>query len=196
MLECDLCINNVLACHNTELLKCYTMLDWRCVCVCVCVCVDGWEDREDLQASASLLPAARHTRDRAAAAGANVSGTEAYVCLLRGGTRGYSVRPLVYLVKQWAKRRKIHEPYRGYPSSYSYTLMVMHYLQVAPAVFACSFIHSSILLQGTRAYTGVCAHACSSASACTHASLVGPPLHAVPRCGRACMRGGTGEIGG
>jgi len=33
------------------------------------------------------------------------------------------------LVKQWAKRRKIHEPYRGYPSSYSYTLMVMHYLQ-------------------------------------------------------------------
>jgi DNA polymerase sigma len=28
-LECDLCINNVLACHNTELLLSFTMLDWR-----------------------------------------------------------------------------------------------------------------------------------------------------------------------
>jgi hypothetical protein len=36
-LECDLCINNVLACHNTKLLYSYTMLDWRCVCVCVCL---------------------------------------------------------------------------------------------------------------------------------------------------------------
>jgi hypothetical protein len=38
-LECDLCINNVLACHNTKLLHSYTELDWRCVCVCVRVCV-------------------------------------------------------------------------------------------------------------------------------------------------------------
>jgi terminal uridylyltransferase len=28
-LECDLCINNVLACHNTELIYAFTMLDWR-----------------------------------------------------------------------------------------------------------------------------------------------------------------------
>jgi DNA polymerase sigma len=28
-LECDVCINNVLACYNTELLLAYTMLDWR-----------------------------------------------------------------------------------------------------------------------------------------------------------------------
>ena len=39
------------------------------------------------------------------------------------------VRPLVYAVKLWAKRRKIHEPYKGYLSSYSYTLLVIHYLQ-------------------------------------------------------------------
>jgi DNA polymerase sigma len=41
----------------------------------------------------------------------------------------------VYLVKQWVKNRKIHEPYKGYLSSYSYTLMVMHYLQVAPHTY-------------------------------------------------------------
>ena len=180
MLECDLCINNVLACHNTELLKCYTMLDWRCVCVCVCVCVDGWEDREDLQASASLLPAARHTRDRAAAAGTNVSGTEAYVCLLRGGTRGYSVRPLVYLVKQWAKRRKIHEPYRGYPSSYSYTLMVMHYLQVAPEHPPCLHapLYTAVYCCKERVHTQVCVH-----------TRVPVPAHAHTRLSRVrrCM---------
>ena len=28
-LDCDLCVNNVLACFNTELLYAYTMLDWR-----------------------------------------------------------------------------------------------------------------------------------------------------------------------
>ena len=38
---------------------------------------------------------------------------------------------MVYLVKQWVKNRKIHEPYKGYLSSYTYTLMVMHYLQVS-----------------------------------------------------------------
>lgn len=38
-LECDLCINNVLACHNTELLHSYTMLDWRCVFVWECAFV-------------------------------------------------------------------------------------------------------------------------------------------------------------
>ena len=37
----------------------------------------------------------------------------------------------MYLVKQWVKNRKIHEPYKGYLSSYTYTLMVMHYLQVS-----------------------------------------------------------------
>ena len=37
-LECDLCINNVLACHNTKLLYSYTMLDWRCMCVCLFAC--------------------------------------------------------------------------------------------------------------------------------------------------------------
>lgn len=35
----------------------------------------------------------------------------------------------VYCIKLWVKRRKIHEPYRGYLSSYSYTLMVLFYLQ-------------------------------------------------------------------
>ena len=28
-LECDLCINNVLACHNTALIFSFTLLDWR-----------------------------------------------------------------------------------------------------------------------------------------------------------------------
>ena len=49
--------------------------------------------------------------------------------LLTPAPFGLRVRPLVYLVKLWAKRRKIHEPYKGYLSSYTYTLLVIHYLQ-------------------------------------------------------------------
>mmetsp|Transcript_4159 Transcript_4159/g.6582 ORF Transcript_4159/g.6582 Transcript_4159/m.6582 type:complete len:359 (+) Transcript_4159:2-1078(+) len=67
--DCDLCINNLLACINTELLYTYTQMDWR-------------------------------------------------------------LRPLVYCIKAWTKARQIHDPYRGYLSSYTYTLMVIHCLQV------------------------------------------------------------------
>lgn len=63
---------------------------------------------------------------RKSATAANLSETK---YILRWG-RWCRVRPLVYLVKQWVKNRKIHEPYKGYLSSYTYTLMVMHYLQV------------------------------------------------------------------
>eukprot|EP00960_Hanusia_phi_P073013 767925-Hanusia_phi.AAC.3 len=66
--DCDLCINNALACINTNLLFTYTMLDKR-------------------------------------------------------------VRPLIMCVKYWVKQRQIHNAFRGYLSSYTYSLMVIQYLQ-------------------------------------------------------------------
>jgi terminal uridylyltransferase len=38
------------------------------------------------------------------------------------------VRPMILLVKTWAKRRKINSPYDGTLSSYGYVLMVLHFL--------------------------------------------------------------------
>ncbi|EKX50167.1 hypothetical protein GUITHDRAFT_103980 [Guillardia theta CCMP2712] len=66
--DCDLCVNNVLACINTNLLFTYTMLDAR-------------------------------------------------------------VRPLIMCIKHWVKQRQIHNAFRGYLSSYTYSLMVIQYLQ-------------------------------------------------------------------
>ncbi|EKX50948.1 hypothetical protein GUITHDRAFT_66394 [Guillardia theta CCMP2712] len=66
--DCDLSVNNVLACINTDLLFTYTMLDKR-------------------------------------------------------------VRPLIMCIKHWVKQRRIHKTFRGYLSSYTYTLMVIQYLQ-------------------------------------------------------------------
>ena len=40
-------------------------------------------------------------------------------------------RQLVYLVKHWARQRKINDPFRGTLSSYAYVLMVIHFLQQA-----------------------------------------------------------------
>lgn len=46
------------------------------------------------------------------------------------------VRPMILLVKTWAKRRKINSPYDGTLSSYGYVLMVLHFLMnvVRPAI--------------------------------------------------------------
>jgi len=47
-------------------------------------------------------------------------------------------RELCYLVKHWAKMRKVNDPYRGTLSSYAYVLMILHYLQtIEPAVLPC-----------------------------------------------------------
>lgn len=35
----------------------------------------------------------------------------------------------MYCVKKWAKQRQIQDTYRGYLSSYTYTLMVIQFLQ-------------------------------------------------------------------
>jgi hypothetical protein len=40
--------------------------------------------------------------------------------------------PLVALVKHWAKRRSVNDPYRGTLSSYCYVLMCIHLLQMRP----------------------------------------------------------------
>lgn len=40
--------------------------------------------------------------------------------------------PLVALVKHWAKRRAVNDPYRGTLSSYCYVLMCIHLLQMRP----------------------------------------------------------------
>lgn len=64
----DMCVNNELVQHNTEILRLYSSLDER-------------------------------------------------------------LRPLCLLVKYWAKRRGVNEPYRGTLSSYAYVLLVVHFLQ-------------------------------------------------------------------
>lgn len=38
-------------------------------------------------------------------------------------------RQLGFIIKYWAKRRAINDPYRGSPSSYAWVLLVIHYLQ-------------------------------------------------------------------
>ncbi len=76
-ISCDICINNHLALHNTQLLADYSKIDPR-------------------------------------------------------------VQPLGFVVKYWAKRRQINEPYQGTLSSYAYILMVLHFLQQRkPAVIPC-----------------------------------------------------------
>lgn len=48
------------------------------------------------------------------------------------------LRPLVYCVKHWAKKRKVNEPFTGTLSSYCYALMCIHLLQTrTPAVLPC-----------------------------------------------------------
>ena len=47
-------------------------------------------------------------------------------------------RQLVFVVKHWAKQRKINDPFRGTLSSYAYVLMTIHYLQqLTPPVLPC-----------------------------------------------------------
>ena len=67
-LDCDICLNNLLAVHNTQLLNTYGKADPR-------------------------------------------------------------VRPLAYLIKRWAKRRKLNNAAESTLSSYGYLLMMIHYLQ-------------------------------------------------------------------
>eukprot|EP01116_Phalansterium_solitarium_P018997 TRINITY_DN5187_c0_g1_i1.p1 TRINITY_DN5187_c0_g1~~TRINITY_DN5187_c0_g1_i1.p1 ORF type:complete len:881 (-),score=217.39 TRINITY_DN5187_c0_g1_i1:37-2679(-) len=75
--SCDICINNMLPIHNTQLLATYTQLDCR-------------------------------------------------------------VRELACCIKFWAKRRQVNEPYQGTLSSYSWTLMVINYLQQQlPPILPC-----------------------------------------------------------
>ena len=67
-LDCDICLNNLLAVHNTQLLRTYGRADPR-------------------------------------------------------------VRPLAYLIKRWAKRRRLNNAAESTLSSYGYLLMMIHYLQ-------------------------------------------------------------------
>ena len=47
-------------------------------------------------------------------------------------------RQLTYVIKFWAKQRKINDPFRGTLSSYAYVLMTIHYLQqLSPPVLPC-----------------------------------------------------------
>mmetsp|Transcript_25725 Transcript_25725/g.65397 ORF Transcript_25725/g.65397 Transcript_25725/m.65397 type:complete len:474 (-) Transcript_25725:539-1960(-) len=38
-------------------------------------------------------------------------------------------RALAFIIKHWAKRRQINDPYHGSPSSYAWVLLVIHFLQ-------------------------------------------------------------------
>lgn len=66
--RCDICVNNVLAVHNTRMLYHYSQIDER-------------------------------------------------------------FRQMAFIVKHWAKQRKINDPHVGTLSSYAYLLMVIYYLQ-------------------------------------------------------------------
>jgi len=97
-IACDICFNNLLALHNTRLLRTYTMVDPR-------------------------------------------------------------VHQLAIVVKYWAKRRYINEPYHGTLSSYCLVLMVIAYLQsrgVAPClqhIYARGDEESNaVLVDGYNAY--------------------------------------------
>jgi DNA polymerase sigma len=47
-------------------------------------------------------------------------------------------RQMAYLIKHWAKQRKINNPYQGTLSSYCYSLMVINYLQTrSPPILPC-----------------------------------------------------------
>ena len=53
-------------------------------------------------------------------------------------TADVRARQLVFIVKHWAKHRKINDPFRGTLSSYAYVLMTIHYLQqLVPPVLPC-----------------------------------------------------------
>ena len=40
------------------------------------------------------------------------------------------VRQMCYIIKNWAKNRKINDPFRGTLSSYCYVMMIIHFCQV------------------------------------------------------------------
>ena len=84
----DICVNNLLAVHNTELLRQYSLVDSR-------------------------------------------------------------VRPLVLMVKNWAKRNDIADASKGGLSSYSYTLLTLFFLQVVEPPVLLSLQHPA-LLQATK----------------------------------------------
>ena len=53
-------------------------------------------------------------------------------------TADVRARQLVFIVKHWAKQRKINDPFRGTLSSYAYVLMTIHFLQqLTPPVLPC-----------------------------------------------------------
>ena len=53
-------------------------------------------------------------------------------------------RQLTFLIKHWAKQRKINDPFRGTLSSYAYVLMTIHFLQqLSPPVLPCLQTYAS-----------------------------------------------------
>ena len=60
------------------------------------------------------------------------------------------MRPLCLVVKRWAKRRGLNDPFRGTLSSYAWVLLVFHYLQraTAPPVLPCLDPVSHAVIKG------------------------------------------------
>jgi len=47
-------------------------------------------------------------------------------------------KQLCFIIKYWAKRRKINDPYRGTLSSYAYVLLILNFLQMrTPPILPC-----------------------------------------------------------
>ena len=63
-------------------------------------------------------------------------------------------RQLVFVIKHWAKQRKINDPFRGTLSSYAYVLMTIHFLQqLSPPVLPC-LQSNTLRVRGERLVSG------------------------------------------
>ena len=74
---------------------------------------------------------------------------------------------MAWLVKHWAKQRKINDPYRGLVSSYAYVLLVIFFLQVLIS-FSCLSTSKGhrvdeVFFDG-RFRTLLCCHVCSTSA--------------------------------
>ena len=66
------------------------------------------------------------------------------------------LRDLVYIIKHWAKRRGVNEPFTGTLSSYCYVLMCIHLLQTRrPPILPCLQVGSSALARRASKFANI-----------------------------------------
>ena len=56
-----------------------------------------------------------------------------------------ATRQLCFLVKHWAKRRRLASPLQGTPSSYAWVLLMLTHLQaLAPPMLPCLLVYDEL----------------------------------------------------